>query len=99
MASPVTPSPLGSNPPNPHIFALTKREWAVLVQVANDFSNAEIADRISTSTKSVENYRSRIGEKLDLRGCKVLARFARRHATELRYWYQLIIGEPAPLDN
>jgi len=66
------------------------------MQVAHDLSNAEIADRLSTTPKSVENYRARIGEKLDLRGCKVLARFARRHAADLRYWYQLINQRSPP---
>ncbi|MBO0934889.1 response regulator transcription factor [Fibrella aquatilis] len=72
---------------------LTAREWAVLLEVANDLSNATIAERLCITTKSVENYRTRIGSKLELSGHRILERFARQHKVALRQWYELLVGE------
>ncbi|MBO0940079.1 response regulator transcription factor [Fibrella sp. HMF5335] len=72
---------------------LTAREWAVLLEVANDSSNATIAERLCITTKSVENYRTRIGGKMELTGHRVLERFARQHKPALRQWYELLVGE------
>ena len=79
--------------PNRGIFDLTPREWEVLLQVADDLTNAEIADRLHLNTKSVVNYRNRIGCKLDLQGAHKLARFARKHQDELRRLHELLIAK------
>ncbi|MFD2573221.1 response regulator transcription factor [Spirosoma soli] len=79
------------------IFELTRREWDVLLQVANDLTNAEIAEQLCLTPKSVENYRARIGCKLNMKGTRLLARFARQHGPELQQWFQLVTGESAQL--
>jgi DNA-binding NarL/FixJ family response regulator len=45
---------------------LTETEFKTLVLVAKKYSSKEIAELLFVSTKSVENYRSRICKKLDL---------------------------------
>lgn len=79
---------------NRAIVELTRREWDVLLQVANDLSNAEIAERLCLTPKSVENYRAKIGCKLNLKGRRLLARFARQQKAELRHWFELLTGTP-----
>ncbi|WP_460915337.1 response regulator transcription factor [Spirosoma areae] len=76
--------------PNRGIFELTPREWEVLIHINDDLTNAEIADRLNLTTKSVVNYRNRIGSKLDLQGARKLARFVRKHQDELRQWHELL---------
>ncbi|GAB2603587.1 hypothetical protein GCM10027190_59090 [Spirosoma areae] len=70
------------------LFDLTPCEWKILLHVADDLTTAEIAEKFCLTSKSVENYRTRIGGKLNLQGRHKLARFARKHATELRQWYE-----------
>ena len=53
---------------NQGLSELTPREWEILIRIANDLTNAEIADQLALTPKSVENYRTRIGTKLDLQG-------------------------------
>lgn len=67
---------------------LTSREWEVLLALADDLTCAEIAEKLSLTEKSVGNYRTRIGHKLNLNGVNKLARFARKHAIDLRFWYE-----------
>lgn len=81
---------------NRDVIELTHREWDVLLCVSDDLSNAEIADNLCLSVKSVENYRTRIGCKLNVKGSRRLARFARMHYEELRQWYQLLVGKLPP---
>src|SRR5690554_3674681 len=45
---------------------LTETEFKTLVLVAKKYSSKEIAELLFVSTKSVENYRSRICKKLDI---------------------------------
>ena len=70
------------------LLELTSREWDVLIAVANDLTNSEIAEKLSLTEKSVGNYRTRIGHKLNLTGVHNLSRFARKHAIELHLWHQ-----------
>ncbi|MFY7910157.1 MAG: LuxR C-terminal-related transcriptional regulator [Emticicia sp.] len=55
---------------------LSRREKEILREVAKDFSTKEIAEKLFISEKTVENHKTRIGEKLNLKGQKVLKRFA-----------------------
>jgi two-component system response regulator NreC len=61
-----------SRPPKP----LSKRERQVLRLLAQGNSNQQIADAIRLSVKTVETYRTRLSEKLGLKGRAELYRFA-----------------------
>jgi DNA-binding CsgD family transcriptional regulator len=58
---------------------LSSREREVLQLVAEGHSTAEIAKILPLSAKTVESYRSRIMEKLGLKGLPALIKFAIRH--------------------
>ena len=81
------------------IRELTYREWEILLFLANDMNNIEMADRLNLTEKSIQNYRNRIAGKLKLPGRYNLARYARKHANELRQWYELLVGELPPPHN
>ena len=55
---------------------LSQREQEVLIMLAKGCTNQQIADRLHLSVKTVETYRSRIAEKLELRGRSDLVRYA-----------------------
>lgn len=55
---------------------LSRREREVLRLLAQGHSNHEIADQIGVSVKTVETYRTRLREKLGLKGRAELFRFA-----------------------
>jgi two-component system response regulator NreC len=55
---------------------LSKREREVLRLLAQGYSNPEIAARIRVSVKTVETYRTRLSQKLGLKGRAALYRFA-----------------------
>jgi len=55
---------------------LSKREREVLGLVAQGYTNQQIADRLFLSVKTIETYKSRIMEKLNLRNRVELVRFA-----------------------
>lgn len=57
---------------------LTSREMQVLCLVANGFSNADIAEQMSVSPKTVENHRSRMMRKLGVHGIGQLVTYALR---------------------
>ena len=56
--------------------ALSKRERQVLRLLAQGHSNQQIANAIRLSVKTVETYRTRLSEKLGLKGRAELYRFA-----------------------
>ena len=56
--------------------ALTPREQEVMVLVASGMSSQKIADKLFISPKTVDNHRSRIMRKLDVRNVIDLARHA-----------------------
>ena len=78
------------------LYQLTYREWEVLLLVAEDLDNQNIAEIISVSVKSVKNYRNRISDRLDQKGPQVLARYARRNRDYLRESYHLHTGKIPP---
>jgi two-component system, NarL family, response regulator NreC len=55
---------------------LSRREREVLRLLAQGHSNQQIADRIRVSVKTVETHRTRLSEKLGLKGRAALYRFA-----------------------
>jgi DNA-binding NarL/FixJ family response regulator len=61
-----------------HPAELSEREREVLILVAWGYSNKEIAGELGLSTKTVETYRGRIGEKLHLRSRTEIVQYALR---------------------
>ncbi len=59
-----------------NLEVLTERERQVLRLTAEGFSNQEIADKLVLSPKTVDTYRQRIMEKLDLHHRSELIRYA-----------------------
>jgi two-component system response regulator NreC len=55
---------------------LSRREREVLRLLAQGYSNQQVADQIRVSVKTVETYRTRLREKLGLKGRAELYRFA-----------------------
>jgi len=58
---------------------LTKRETAVLVEVANGLSNKEIALALDISVRTVETHRQNIKSKLDIQNSAGLVKYALEH--------------------
>ena len=56
--------------------ALSEKETVVLALIAQGFSNAEIAAELKISVKTVETYKYRIMEKLDVRKRSELVKYA-----------------------
>ncbi|WP_159475248.1 helix-turn-helix transcriptional regulator [Dyadobacter sp. 3J3] len=69
------------------LYSLTHTEWKVLMFIARDLPNADIAQILSIEIKSVHNYRSRIGDKLNVKGYSKLGCLARRNCNELQKLY------------
>lgn len=59
--------------------SLSEREREVLLLVARGYTAAEIAEQLSLSPKTVENYRTRGMEKLGLRSRAALVQYALNH--------------------
>lgn len=57
---------------------LSEREQAVLRRVAQGYAGTEIGDQLGISPKTVETYKQRISEKLELRHRSEYVRFAHR---------------------
>lgn len=66
----------GAAGPAPPTKDLSRRELEVLRLLAQGHSNQQIADQIHVSVKTVETYRTRLREKLGLKGRAELYRFA-----------------------
>lgn len=60
------------------IEQLTKREKEVLKLLAQELSTREIADRLFLSETTINNHKSRMGDKLGLKGHKAIKRLAIR---------------------
>ncbi len=59
--------------------ALSEREREVLQLLARGHTNQQVADRLCISVKSVETYKARLMEKLNLKGRAELVRYALTH--------------------
>jgi DNA-binding NarL/FixJ family response regulator len=60
----------------PQIEALTPAERRILKLIGEDFTSKEIADRLSVSVRTVDNYRQHICNKLKLHETNSLLKFA-----------------------
>lgn len=65
-------------PATPRTSALSEREQEVLCLVAWGHSNKEIATQLNISVKTVETYKTRLMEKLELRSRAEIVRYAVR---------------------
>lgn len=70
---------VGKNPPQDPLLMLSGRERQVLQLLAEGKAVGEIAGALRVSPKTVETYRARLYEKLDLRDLPSLVRFAIQH--------------------
>jgi DNA-binding NarL/FixJ family response regulator len=61
------------------LASLSPREREVLQLVVEGHTTADIADRLALSTRTVDNYRSRIMQKLNISTLPDLVKFAIRH--------------------
>jgi DNA-binding NarL/FixJ family response regulator len=68
---------------NPGLGDLTPTERRVLMLIADDKTNREIAEEMFISVRTVESHRANISQKLDLRGAHALLKFALAHKSEL----------------
>ena len=71
---------IGVSPSQPKSL-LSPREREVLIQLAQGYTSRQIAAQLHISVKSVETYRARISQKLELRSRADLIRYA--HASGL----------------
>jgi DNA-binding NarL/FixJ family response regulator len=67
----------------PGLNDLTPTERRVLKLIADNKTSKEIAAALFISHRTVENHRSNIGQKLDLKGSHSLLKFAFDHKSEL----------------
>ncbi|MRT93946.1 response regulator transcription factor [Ancylomarina sp. 16SWW S1-10-2] len=58
---------------------LTKREIEVLQLITQEFSNAEIANKLFVSTRTIDTHRRNLMEKLDVKNTAGLVRYAYRN--------------------
>jgi DNA-binding NarL/FixJ family response regulator len=63
----------------PRVTRLSKRESQVLREIAIGFTNKSIARKLGLSTKTIQTYRARIYEKLELRTRADLVHYAIAH--------------------
>ncbi len=67
----------------PGLERLTPAERRILKLIAADFTSKEIADQLGVSFHTVENHRSNISAKLELRGSHSLLKFAFENKSSL----------------
>jgi DNA-binding NarL/FixJ family response regulator len=73
------PQPEAGSVPDTALTELSDREREVLQLIALGHSNKEIAEMLFLSVKTVETYKARVMEKLDLKTRAALVRFALKH--------------------
>jgi len=74
----------------------TNREWEVMIHLADDLSTAQIMARLCIERKSVEKYKTIIGDKLGLSGRAALNRYARPNRPDLLLWFPILRRKPKP---
>lgn len=67
----------------PGLDTLTASERRILKLIASDRTSKEIADELGLSPRTVENHRSNICAKLDIRGSHALLKFAFENRSKL----------------
>jgi DNA-binding NarL/FixJ family response regulator len=78
----LSPNPIAASGPSStsdDISLLSERELEVLKLIALGHANKEIAEMLYLSVKTVETYKTRIMEKLNLTSRAALVRFALKH--------------------
>ncbi len=73
------PAPRASGLEAPHLGVLANKEKEILVELAEGFTNREIANRLGLGVRSVGTHRERLMRKLGIRGVARLTRFAVAH--------------------
>ena len=63
---------------------LTRREREVLAYIADGLNNAQIAERLFISPRTVDTHRTNIMQKLDIHDAANLVRYAIEHKAKLR---------------
>lgn len=76
------------------LATLTRREWEVLLLLAEGKHAAEIAEHLYVTVKSVHNNKNRIGNKLALKGYLTLNRFAKEKQLSLHCWFRILENKP-----
>jgi DNA-binding NarL/FixJ family response regulator len=71
--------PQSPSDPSTPLTRLSERELEVLRLISLGHTNKEIANMLCLSVKTVETYKARVMEKLDLRSRAALVRFALKH--------------------
>jgi DNA-binding NarL/FixJ family response regulator len=80
------------------VTVLTQPEWIVLLDVADDLTNVEIADRLCLTVLAVDTCCDQIGSKLGLKSPRSLPQFARQYQAELIQWHERLTSDlPPPL--
>lgn len=67
----------------PSLADLTQTEQRILKLIAESKTSREIADELGISTRTVENHRANICNKLEIHGSNALLRFAIEHKSQL----------------
>ena len=62
---------------------LTDAEKRVLRMIAQGMTSRAIADELHVSPKTIDNHRTNIASKLDIRGTHALLKFALRHQQDM----------------
>jgi DNA-binding NarL/FixJ family response regulator len=78
LAPPPAPAP-AAEAQRIRLAQLSEREQEVLRLIALGYSNKEIAEMLFLSVKTVESYKARVMEKLELNSRAALVRFALQH--------------------
>ncbi len=65
--------------PAPPVEPLTEREIQVLRLIAHGYTTAEIAAELYISARTIEAHKTRLMQKLEVRGRRALVQFARQH--------------------
>lgn len=79
LAGPTVTAANGNGDEDAALAQLSEREQETLKLIALGYSNKEIADKLFLSVKTVETYKARVMEKLDLTTRAALVRFAIKH--------------------
>lgn len=68
----------------PRLVDLTATERRILKLIADNKTSREIAEQLYTSHRTVENHRTNMCQKLELRGSHALLKFALEHKSQLQ---------------
>lgn len=72
---------------------LTKREWEILLLLAESFPDTEAADKSYITLKSYHNYKNRLCRKLGFKRAADLADFATKRKDQIELWAQWLMPD------